>query len=337
MGDWIYYSSFMTAEQISNWILQAKDIRESPTLNERIQRSLKERRLTDLSKYLTNVKSRFFNSIIIGVFDGIPEWIEFNLEKGLEKFNFSDQHIENIEDSLGIMIFQGNEQMFAIDGQHRVEGIKEAYKNQKNSLLLDKDNSIFEDQFPVIFLAHLDNEAGKKRTRKLFSDINKNAKQVAKKEKNTFEWEEVNIKRLYKIVVDFYDFIIHDINEYKKFFIEKGITIREARKNNSHLLFRPIGLTLIAKLYVHFHKTNKLEYLKKHINKISFIFPESPYNKVLWNNGKMEAKEKSQNIAYHLSLYLLNVLPEDKLEILEQDYRQVTKVNNAKLPNKIVT
>ncbi len=65
--------------------------------------------------------------------------------------------------------------MFAIDGQHRVEGIKRAYK--------ENPDHIRHDQYPVIFVAHLDTPDGKIRTRRLFCDINKNAVAVAEGDK----------------------------------------------------------------------------------------------------------------------------------------------------------
>ena len=34
IGDWVYYSSLMTAKQVSEWILSAKEIREAKSLDE---------------------------------------------------------------------------------------------------------------------------------------------------------------------------------------------------------------------------------------------------------------------------------------------------------------
>lgn len=68
IGDWVYYSSLMTASQINDWIQTAKDIREAKSLDEELQRDLKERK-KDIAKYLLNDKSRFFNSIIVGILE----------------------------------------------------------------------------------------------------------------------------------------------------------------------------------------------------------------------------------------------------------------------------
>ncbi len=59
--------------------------------------------------------------------------------------------------------------MFPVDGQHNSKGIIEACK----------DNRELEDEeVPVIFIAHKNDDAGKRRTRKLFSTLNRRAKPV---------------------------------------------------------------------------------------------------------------------------------------------------------------
>ncbi len=393
LGDWIYYSSMMSAEQIKEWVKPSKDIREAKSLDEILQRDLKERK-KDIAKYLLNENSRFFSSIVIGVFGGLPKWYEFSL-KSNPNIDISID-TDDYTNSIGILSFEGNEKMFAIDGQHRVAGIAIAYdeiikKNKKNQFL--------DDQYPVLFLAHIDDELGKKRTRKLFSDINKKAKPVAQgdrikideedliaittrriyatypyfqngklisltenakleqKDTSNFTnllglynlikvlsklfnpqksiqlWDEANIVTLKSIVECFFDFIIENVNEYKSYFIDNTLSIEKARKDNKYLLFRPIGLVLLGKLYVHFFEN--LDYLKEVINKIGFIFPESPLNNVVWNNGRMEAKSSNQNIAFKLVLYILNQLNDNEENNLLNQYRILLKNEHLNLPNKL--
>lgn len=397
IGDWVYYSSLMSADQIYKWIQTAKDIREAKSLDEELQRDLKERK-KQISKYLLKDNTRFFNSIIVGVFDGIPEWREFNLESVRKEY--SENIDENyIKESIGLMIFNGSEKMFAIDGQHRVAGIQMSYELESKKEYEVK--ILKDDQFPIIFVAHIDDKMGMKRTRKLFSDINKNAKPVAKRDKiiideqdisaivtrrilsdykhfengnlislsettnlesdnvmhftnitnlydvvkllkrtlkipkNTNEWEEDNVQSLKQIVVDFLEFVINSKKEYNDFFIKHSTTLESNRQNNKFILFRPVGFLLFTKLYIEFNKKNKIEVFEKHINKISFELPDSPYNKILWHNGKMETKGANQTLAFDLSLYLLNEYPLSKEENLLERYKQITKDENAKLPKKL--
>lgn len=191
IGDWVYYSSLLSASQISDWIETVKNIREAKSLEEVLQRELKSR-IAGISKYLTTDDTRFFNSIIIGVFDGIPDWFEFELKSG-PNLKLETSTETEILDSVGVLVFNGDERMFAIDGQHRVEGIKLALTKAKNE-------DITSDQFSVIFIAHNDTELGMKRTRKLFSDINKNAKPVSKGDKVIIDEQEltaITARRLY--------------------------------------------------------------------------------------------------------------------------------------------
>ncbi len=398
IGDWVYYSTLMKAEQIYTWIKTAKEIREAKSLDEELQRDLKERK-KQIAKYLLIDKSRFFNSIVVGIFEGIPDWREFDLSSAQEEF--SDQfNKEYFKESLGLMIFDGSEKMFAIDGQHRVAGIQLAFEEEQKKEIDDK--MLLDDQFSIIFVAHIDNALGMKKTRKLFSDINKNAKPVAKRDKiiideqdisaivtrrvlaeseyfndgklislsestnldsddvlhftnitnlydvikilkrnfilpkGTYEWDEENIINFKNVVFSFLKNIIQSKNEYRQFFIDKSISLEELRGNNAYLLFRPVGFLIISKLYVEFERRNNLLFFLENINQINFIFPESPFNKIVWYNGRMETKGVNQTLAFDLSLYLLNYYPIENEKNLLQRYRDITKNEEASLPLKIV-
>jgi len=393
IGDWIFYSTLMSAKQISEWVMPVKNIREAKTLDQELQRSLKERKKA-IARYLLTDNNRFFNSIIVGVFGELPDWFEFDLKKAQGIIPSNQQ--ENIKHSVGLMVFNNSEKMFAIDGQHRVAGIEIAVREDKNEILID-------DQFSVIFVAHIDDADGMKRTRKLFSDINKNAKPVSggdkiiideenlsamvarriyaeypyfkngklisltelssldkddiehftnllnlyninkilkrlfRKTPKTQDWDEINVTNFKKVVIEFYDYIFKNITEYSEFFVTKKIDLKKARDNNMYMLFRPVGLKLVAQLYVYFKlKYPDLEKFKANINKINFVFPESPFNLILWNNGKMESKEANQKIAFDLSLYLLNEMSEEQTDELLQKYRDALKNPVANLPNKLV-
>jgi DNA sulfur modification protein DndB len=168
LGDWVYYSTLMSGDQVSRYIIPSHEIREAKALEDFLQRTLKPR-VNKIALYLRKRDFRFFCSIIVGVFDGLPSWAEFDLSgvAGLSQA----RNLTELRESVGLLAFSGNEKMFAIDGQHRVEGIKAAFS---------KDPERFQsDQYSVIFVAHLDTPAGKVRTRRLFCDINKNAVAVS--------------------------------------------------------------------------------------------------------------------------------------------------------------
>lgn len=189
LGDWVYYSALLKVQHISERIKSSHQIREAKALEDYLQRSLKPR-VEKIAQYLNRRDSRFFNSIIVGIFHGLPQWAEFDLVAVTRKLAIKES--SDLKESHGLLMFTGNEKMFAIDGQHRVEGIKQAYKNNPKR--------IREDQYPVIFVAHLDTSAGKVRTRRLFCDINKNAVAVSEGDKVVIDEDDLSAivtRRLY--------------------------------------------------------------------------------------------------------------------------------------------
>lgn len=73
---------------------------------------------------------------------------------------------------LGVLEFSGEEKIFPVDGQHRVEGIKTVLKN-------DETHQYENETVPVIFIGHKKSPEGMQRTRRLFSTLNRYAKPVS--------------------------------------------------------------------------------------------------------------------------------------------------------------
>lgn len=206
IGDWVYYSSMMTLEQISERIKPAKDIREAKKLDEILQHDLKERKFK-IAEYLLHKKSRFFNSIVVGVFDGIPDWNPFDVSKKIKTLDPSLPD-DYLNECMGLLVFNGDEHMFAIDGQHRVAGIDIAWNKYQKGEYKKPVEEIDVDQYSVIFVAHIDDVWGRKRTRRLFSDINKNAKPVAKGDRIKIDEDDICAIVTRKIYAE-YEFFQH--------------------------------------------------------------------------------------------------------------------------------
>ncbi|MEZ9132899.1 DNA sulfur modification protein DndB [Vibrio breoganii] len=164
-GTWVYYPVLFSPKQVDDLILTSKEIREAVSLDDYLQRELTPN-VGRIHEYLKVEEDRFFNSIIVGVFDGVPDWFSLNLS-GID--DLEDEEKKVLDESIGILRFNGDEKLFAIDGQHRAEAIKKRYR---------EDNT-YDDQVSVIFVAHADSDVGKRRTRKLFSDLNKTAQKVS--------------------------------------------------------------------------------------------------------------------------------------------------------------
>ena len=171
MGDWIYYTGLMTFNQINEHVIPSiGEIYQATCLDDLLQRELTSN-YHSIKNYLLNDKERFFNAIILAVFDGDPQWLEV-------EFPAEERDYTNV----GFLQLSGEETIFPVDGQHRVKGIKEA-------LLTNPE--LGEEQVPVIFIAHHQTDDGRKRTRKLFSTLNRRAKPVGKNQNIALEEDDV--------------------------------------------------------------------------------------------------------------------------------------------------
>lgn len=169
MGDNIYYISFLRMKEIADRISLAEKIHTNKNLRDLIQRRVTNRSKV-IATYLQTQPQRFFNALIIGVYGGAPKWYELSIEKS-NRFDPDELPIYE-EGALGILRLDGKEKLFAIDGQHRVAGIKEALSGNGISLLNN------EEVCAIFLSADVTKPAGLERTRRLFSTLNRYAKPV---------------------------------------------------------------------------------------------------------------------------------------------------------------
>ena len=170
LGDWAYYSTVLPFSEVASRIQRATEINTNPGLNNMIQRELGTR-VSEIAEYLQIQPERFFNAIVVGVYGGAPDWFPIDIDDtgDPQPTNLSEQSRE----SLGILQLSGAEKLFAVDGQHRVEGIKKA---------LLKEPNLGSEELVVLFVAHRDTREGTARTRRLFTTLNKFAKRVTTNE-----------------------------------------------------------------------------------------------------------------------------------------------------------
>lgn len=172
MGDWVYYSCLMNLGELSKRVNFASELHKNKSLSDMIQRQLKGDRSSQIAEYIRSQKERFFNSLVIATYKGQPNWhaISRVTQKG------KDRELSSIDEetlgSVGFLTLHGDEKLFALDGQHRLAGIKKAVAAglQQNPL----------DEVSVIFVAHEVTKKGLERTRRLFTTLNKTARPVSK-------------------------------------------------------------------------------------------------------------------------------------------------------------
>ena len=170
MGDWVYYVTYLRFSDVSRWIGQSTDFHKSEKLREMIQREIGDR-VDPIVDYLKEQKERFFNAIVVGVYGGSPQW--FPIKVGKSPVLGSPDLDANSRATIGLLKLDGKEDLFAIDGQHRVVAIKRA---------LEQKQSLATEELCAIFVPHSKDDAGLRRTRRLFSTLNRYAVPVSKGE-----------------------------------------------------------------------------------------------------------------------------------------------------------
>ena len=160
IGDWVYYVATMRFKDVSEYVKRVdNELHKSDLLKQMLQRSITSN-YKSIAHYIETQEERFFNALVLAVYDGDPTWHEVRLEydDGSEFYN------------LGILELSGDEKIFPVDGQHRVEGIKK---------VTSESNRFDEERIPVIFIGHKTDDAGMQRSRRLFSTLNRYAKPVS--------------------------------------------------------------------------------------------------------------------------------------------------------------
>lgn len=159
IGDWDYYVTTLTFEQVSKFVSKIDEhLHKSESLKDLIQRSITNNYLS-IKDYIINQPSVFFNSLVLAVYDEYPKW---------QEIEFKYDRVETYQ--MGLLDFPGNHKIFPVDGQHRVEGIKAALK---------ENPELKNQQIAAIFIGHKNDELGKQRTRRLFTTLNRYAKPVS--------------------------------------------------------------------------------------------------------------------------------------------------------------
>lgn len=171
-GDWVYYSCLMPLGELAERVDYASEVHPSAAMSEFIQRSLEGPRAGHIANYLTNTPDRFFNSLVLAVYGGAPVWLE------LGNYRAADPKMLKLltpqaKDSIGFLHLDGREKIFALDGQHRLAGIKRALK-----VLSGEED----EQVSVILVSHRKSAKGMQRTRRLFTTLNKTAVAVRKRD-----------------------------------------------------------------------------------------------------------------------------------------------------------
>lgn len=166
VGDWPYYICSMKYGAVAREVNFAFELNEgNRELSTLLQRGLGER-TDEIVKYLTSTPGRFLGAIIVAAWGGNPLYHPVTMAD-------PDGLLANLDSDFGVLEFNGSQQYFALDGQHRLKAIKDSLKQNPD---------LGSEDLCVLIVSHFDDDVGRQRTRRLFTNINKHAKKTTKAE-----------------------------------------------------------------------------------------------------------------------------------------------------------
>lgn len=166
VGDWPYYICSMKYGAVAREVNFAFELNHgNQELSTLLQRGLGER-TDEIVKYLNSTSGRFLGAIIVAAWGGNPLYHPVTMQD-------PDGLLANLDSDFGVLEFNGSQQYFALDGQHRLKAIKDALKQNPD---------LGSEDLCVLIVSHFDTDEGRQRTRRLFTNINKHAKKTTKAE-----------------------------------------------------------------------------------------------------------------------------------------------------------
>ncbi len=161
IGTTVYYIANLKFKEIAELVNRrnSDELYKSRPLRDALQRSLTDNYLK-IKEYILSHPDHFFNAMVLAVYDGNPLWKEV-------RYEVDDITYEHV----GLLELNGQEQIFPIDGQHRLEGIKAA---------LQESDEYANDTIPIVLIGHECSTEGMTKSRRIFSILNRYAKPVRK-------------------------------------------------------------------------------------------------------------------------------------------------------------
>ena len=176
MGTWVYYVVKLTMRDLAEHVKLASDIYKDHALDQAIQRELNESRAKEeIVRYLHR-PHRFFSSLVIAALDGSPKWYPIEIANDPQFAIFQDD--ERLNSTFGMLVFDGTQKYYALDGQHRLMAIKTML--DPSSKLPAPIPARFADEEVSVILVHRPkdekHETFMLKYRRLFGNLNRHAK-----------------------------------------------------------------------------------------------------------------------------------------------------------------
>jgi DNA sulfur modification protein DndB len=177
MGRWRFYVVKMSMRELADNVKFGADIYDDRTLDEAIQRVLDESRVKkDIVTYLIRQEDRFFSSVVVAALSGNPKWYPVTMEDDERFVLLRDD--ARFNDSFGVLSFDGTQDYYALDGQHRLSAIK-ALVDPNSDVSADAPDGFKNEEISVIVVVPSETETTDEfltRYRRLFGNLNRYAK-----------------------------------------------------------------------------------------------------------------------------------------------------------------
>ena len=175
MGNWDYYICKMKMRELASEVRFASEVYDDRTLDEAIQRVLNEGRVKrEIVSFLKRRPDRFFASIVVASLGGNPSFYPVRITDDPQFAIFADQ---GLDQSFGVLTFNGEQNYYALDGQHRLKAIQTLLDRNEES---DPPEGFSEEEISVLMIVRQEkaDAAFLQSYRRLFSSLNRYAKKT---------------------------------------------------------------------------------------------------------------------------------------------------------------
>ena len=355
IGNTVYYSANFSFQQINELVDRkvGNEIYTSKTLKDRLQRSLTDN-TGKIKQYILDRDDRFFNALVLAVYDGEPQWTEI-------RFELDENEFPNV----GILHLNGKEKIFPVDGQHRIEGLNRYAKPVKLGDIIALD----EDDIVAIATREL------LETHILFTGDRikaTNTKSIPVNDKSSFTslitLYECNVELFqifyYKKIIsktklkdflrsrpdediisgyikylnNFWNLMLNIFPEIEDFILRDSLTAAEKYRdpiNGGNIIFRPVALLQMIKSISYICSENNEISIKDILGvfaKLDRNVSNEPWVKIIWDPASKRMLVNNQLLLKYLFVYIFNpelLKDKDKKDL----YNRYALVNNISREN----
>ena len=176
---------------------EVSEIYSQKGVSKLLQRDFDPRRLNPIKKYLLLQPDKYVNNLTVAIFGGDPDWLPLDLSRNSFEDSISESETDTLNDIFGVVKLTGLETLFVLDGQHRLKGLRAAYK---------EDENIGSESISITLIIHNDDVEGRERTRRLFATVNRHAKPVSLGENVLLDEDDVSAIITRRLIEDYHQF-----------------------------------------------------------------------------------------------------------------------------------